>query len=125
MHPTQALLGVLIGFGVWAFLLVAVLVGGGVAAVRRQRALLALMLVVLIAITLAAPVLEQLSGGVIGTALLGVSFLLIGMRIVQRRREPVEVQARRAAAMRTPRVRWFIAAFVAFIVLMTVLAAVL
>jgi hypothetical protein len=50
---------------------------------------------------------------------------LIGVRIVQLRREPVEVKARRAAAMRTPRFRLLIAAFVAFMVLATVLAVVL
>jgi hypothetical protein len=125
MHPTQVLLGLLTAFAAWAFLLGAVLVGGGVAVVRRRRALLALTLVVLIAIALAPPVLDELSGGVIGIALLGVSFLLIGVRIVQLRREPVEVKARRAAAMRTPRFRLLIAAFVAFMVLATVLAVVL
>jgi hypothetical protein len=125
IEPAQALLGLLIAIGVWAFLLAAVLLGGGVAAVRRQRRVLALMAVVLIAIALATPVLEQLSGGVIGIALLGVSVLWIGAGIVQRRREPVEVQVRRAAVMRTPRVRWLIVLLVAFVVLISVLAAVL
>jgi hypothetical protein len=125
IEPAQALLGLLIAIGVWAFLLAAVLLGGGVAAVRRQRRVLALMAVVLIAIALATPVLEQLSGGVIGIALLGVSVLWIGAGIVQRRREPVEVQMRRAAVMRTPRVRWLIVLLVAFVVLISVLAAVL
>jgi hypothetical protein len=125
IEPAQALLGLLIAIGVWAFLLAAVLLGGGVAAVRRQRRVLALMAVVLIAIALATPVLEQLSGGVIGIALLGVSVLWIGAGIVQRRREPVEVQVRRAAVMRTPHVRWLIVLLVAFVVLISVLAAVL
>jgi len=125
IEPAQALLGLLTAIGIWAFLLGAVLLGGGVAAVRRQRTMLALMAVVLIAIALATPALEQLSGGVIGIALLGLSVLLIGAGIVQRRREPVEVQTRRAAVMRTPRVRWLIVGLVAFMVLMTVLAAVL
>jgi hypothetical protein len=125
IEPAQALLGLLIAIGVWAFLLAAVLLGGGVAAVRRQRRVLALLAVVLIAIAVATPVLEQLSGGVIGIALLGVSVLWIGAGIVQRRREPVEVQVRRAAVMRTPRVRWLIVLLVAFVVLISVLAAVL
>jgi hypothetical protein len=125
IEPVQALLGLLIAIGVWAFLLGAVLLGGGVAAVRRQRTVLALMAVVLIAIALATPVLEQLSGGAIGIALLGVSVLWIGAGIVQRRREPVEVQVRQAEVMRAPRVRWLIVLLVAFLVLMSVLAAVL
>ena len=125
IDPAKALLGLLTAIGIWTFLLGAVLLGGGVAAVRRQRTVLALMAVVLLAIALAEPALERLSGGMIGSALIGVSVVLIGVGIVRRRREPVEVRERREAATRRPRVRWLIAAFVAFMVLLTVLAAVL
>jgi hypothetical protein len=81
--------------------------------------------VALVAFALAIPELERLSGGAIGIVLLGVSVLTSLLLMVQRRRESAEARARRAAAWRSPRVRWLMAAVIAFTILVPVLAAVL
>jgi hypothetical protein len=125
IEPQVALLLVLMAVGVWIFLVGAVAIGGGVAAIRRQGLLLALLAPVLVGLVLLAPILEQLSGGVAGIVLLGVSALTIGIRLAQRQREPADVKEHRAAAMRSPRVRWLIGGFIAFMVFVSVLAAVL
>lgn len=123
IQPSLVLLGLVIGAGTWAFLVGAMLIGGGVAAVRRQSRLLGLAAVLFVALAVAVPVLEQLSGGSIGIVLLGLSVLSIGARLRQRRREAPELTERRAAAMRSPRVRWLLAGWLAFLVLITILAA--
>jgi small-conductance mechanosensitive channel len=123
IEPAQLLLGILSASGIFAFLLGAMVIGGGVASVRRQAPQLVLVAVGLLAIAVLVPALEEISGGVIGGALFAVSLLLIGARIAQRRREPVEAKERRAAAMRSPKLRWLIGSFVVFMVFVAVLAA--
>jgi hypothetical protein len=109
--------------GVYGFVIGAMVMGGGVAAVRRQRQQLALLAVGFAAIVLLLPWLDTLTGGAIGIVGVGVGVLSLIVRAARRRREPAEAAERRAAAMRDPRIRWLVVGFVVFIVLMTVLAA--
>ena len=100
-------------------------VGGGMAAIRRQRRQLALLAVGLTAIALLVPVLPLQWGAALEILLLTGGLLLFAIRQLQRRKEPAELAERRRAATQSPRGRLLIAAVIVFTVFVAVLAATL
>lgn len=125
IEPMELILAAAIAIGLFAFTIVALLAGGGMAAVRRQRRQLALLALALAAVALVVPLLERQWGDALLVVGLGVSVLLFAIRQRQRRGEPPELAEQRRAAMRSPRGRLLIVAVIVFTVFVTVLAATL
>jgi hypothetical protein len=123
--PSEILLLGLIGAASWALFVGAVIMGGGVAAVRRQRLVIGLLGLAVLAMAIAVPLLDQLSEGAIAAVLLGVSVVLFAVRRARWRQQPQAIKERRAAVLRSGTFRWLIGAWVAFVVLVTILGVVL
>jgi hypothetical protein len=118
-------LGLVTGIGVFAFVVVAVILGGGVAAVRRHLPQLGVLAGVVFAIPLLLPVLDEHSGGAFGVILIATSLLVILFRMNQLRSEPSEAKQRRRAAAQSLRTRLLLAALIVFVIFTAVLAAML
>ena len=121
----KVLLGLVAAIGTFAFVIGAMFLGGGTAAVRRQIGRITLLGFGLLAVALILPTLEDQSGGAFATALFAISVILIAMRTRREQRQPPEVLAQRTAIMRSARGRLLIWAFIGFVVFMAVFAAIL
>ena len=121
----RVLVGLVGAAGIFAFVIGAIALGGGTQAVRRQIGQLTVLGIGLLALALVLPTLEDRFGGVFGIALLAMSAIVFVARTRRLRSQPPEVLAQRTAITGSTRGRFLVWAFIAFIVVMAVFAAVL
>jgi hypothetical protein len=100
----------------------AVYLAGGTDAIRRQARLLGILIIGLVVVLLATPALMGWSGGPAGLVLLGLSVAWLIARIVQSlREEGPTAKETWSRAFEVPGVRMFIAGWVGFLVVGTIL----